>query len=88
VEGDALGTTTQVTVEDESGAPASDSAPTAIALSAPAAVSGGSQGGGPTTTGNPLARTGSDLLGLVDVALVAIGFGSLVLLRRRRLLRG
>jgi RHS repeat-associated protein len=88
VEGDALGTTTQVTVEDETGAPASDSAPTAIALSAPAAVGGGSQGGGPTTTGGALVRTGSDVMTLVEIGLTAIGIGLILLLRRRQLMRG
>jgi uncharacterized repeat protein (TIGR01451 family) len=91
VEGDARSTTATASVHDDNAATANDTDSTSISLTAPVAVSGGGSGNGAggngSTSGNPLPRTGSDLEGLVDVALVAIGFGCLVLLRRRRLTR-
>ena len=86
VEGDTRSTTATVTALDENSTPATDTATTSIALTAPVVVAGGSSGNG-STSGNPLARTGSELEGLVQIALVAIGFGSMLLLRRRRMAR-
>ena len=87
VEGDARATTATVGVHDENSTPATDTDSTSIALTAEVvAVSGGETGRG-STSGNPLPRTGSDIEGLVDIALVAIGFGSMLLLRRRRVAR-
>lgn len=86
IEGDSRSTTATVGVVDGESTPASDTAPTSIALTAAVVVSGEETGGG-TTSGNPLPRTGSDTQALVEIALMAIGLGCLVLLRRRRIVR-